>query len=99
MASFAVQRDSDPSTEAEQRCACRGCYRCVCVELRIHLLLLNAILQAPQLAECEGTVLEQSRGGRTLALLRSMLLGWASDAASKCAFAHPHRAGLPSEWF
>ena len=57
----------------------------MCVELRIHHLLLNAVLQAPQLAEVEGTVLEQSRGGRTLALLRSLMSHWAADASVKCA--------------
>ena len=36
----------------------------MCVELKLHFLLLNAVLQAPQLAEAEGTVLEQARGGR-----------------------------------
>lgn len=65
--------------------SCSGCHRCVCVELKLHFLLLNAVLQAPQLAEAEGTDLEQARGGRTIAVLRSLLAGWAADASARCA--------------
>ena len=56
----------------------------MCVELRLHFLLLDAILQAPQLAEAEGTDLESARGGRTLAALRALLAGWAADATARC---------------
>ena len=55
-------------------------------------MLLNALLQAPALAEAEGTALEATRGGRTLALLRSLLATWAADASARCA------AALRSAW-
>lgn len=64
---------------------CRGCHRGICVELKVHFLLLNAILQAPQLAEAEGADFEQARGGRTMAILRTLLSRWASDASARCA--------------
>lgn len=62
----------------------------MCVELKLHFLLLNAILQAPLLAELEGTVLEQSRGGRTLLLLRALLADWATAASSRCGASMLH---------
>lgn len=73
---------------------CRGMYRCVCVELRIHFLLLNAVMVAAELAEVEGTALDEAQGGRTLKLLRDMLAGWAQDASAKCAT--PPVAGMYS---
>lgn len=57
----------------------------MCVELRIHFLLLNAVMVAPELAEVEGTQMEDAPGGRTLKLLRDMLAGWAQDASARCA--------------
>jgi hypothetical protein len=57
----------------------------VCVELKLHFLLLDALLQAPQLAEAEGTDLEAARGGRTLAALRALLACWAADASERYA--------------
>ena len=63
----------------------RGAYRCVCVELRVHLLLLNAVMQSAELAELEGSCVTDSRHGRTLRLLRDFLSSLASDASNRYA--------------
>lgn len=63
---------------------CRGTYRCFCVELQPQFLLLDAVLQADDLAEAEGGLALAAHGARSLAALRSLLLAWASDASCRC---------------
>ena len=63
---------------------CRGAYRCFCVELQPQFLLLDAVLQADDLAEAEGGLALHAHGGRSLSALRSLLLAWATDASCRC---------------
>ena len=56
----------------------------MCVELQPQFLLLCAVLQSAELAEAEGALASDSRAGRTLAVLRSMLAPWADDASRRC---------------
>jgi len=54
------------------------------VELRVHLLLLNAVMQSGELAALEGASLADGRHGRTLRLLRDFLASLAADASTRC---------------
>ncbi|PRW20477.1 DNA polymerase epsilon catalytic subunit A [Chlorella sorokiniana] len=62
-----------------------GAYRCVCVELRISHLAVNAILEAATISELEGSTLLEDQHGCAPAfrVLKNLAQSWMDDATKR----------------
>jgi len=61
-----------------------GAYRCACVQLRLHHLLVAAVDAAPALADLDGGALDGgSGGGAAMRCLRRLVRAWVVDATSR----------------
>ncbi|KAL4450230.1 hypothetical protein ABPG77_010899 [Micractinium sp. CCAP 211/92] len=62
-----------------------GAYRCVCVELRVAHLAVNAVLEAATLGELEGSALGDDQHGCAAAfrVLKNLAQSWMDDASRR----------------
>ena len=61
-----------------------GAYRCACVQLRLHHLLVAAVDAAPALADLDGGALDGGAGGgAAMRCLRRLVRAWVVDATSR----------------
>jgi len=61
-----------------------GAYRCACVQLRLHHLLVAAVDAAPALADLDGGALDGgSGGGAAMRCLRRLVRAWVVDATAR----------------
>ncbi len=69
---------------------CPGAYRSVCVQLQVHHLAVNAVVQAALIGELEGTaVADLAQGsGPAFKVLTHLVNNWLADAtenSNQCA--------------
>ena len=62
-----------------------GAYRCVCVQIKLHHMAVNATAQAGVVGEMEGAALLDSTldpqgGGQAFKVLKQLVSNWLADA-------------------
>jgi DNA polymerase epsilon subunit 1 len=60
-----------------------GAYRCVCVELQVHSMVVSAVVNAGLLGELEGTALADmaQESGPAFRVLSHLVNNWLTDAS------------------
>ena len=75
-----------------------GAYRCVCVQIKLHHMAVNAIAQAGVIGELEGAALLDSSldpqgSGPAFKVLKQLVTNWLNDAVqnqNRCTCCHLH---------